>query len=559
MNPIPTKFQSLLRYDEQWHVLICIKHKYVVMSNYLIRHLRDEHSLRKKDYAPLILAVSKLPTIEDPKDLPTPLNDSTPIKDIAIYDGYSCDHCVEMLTTSKSLMLQHVFKAHPAIQISDNPAYRKARIQSWTHRGKYWAVRDSNPLLPLAATGSLLSGDRSEISWEQQMSRTEADRLQSQVKNNLLNVSARNAKDDTTPWLLRTKWPVMFSGKDITIIRETRFLRIENKETQQLVSTVREEWLRVLDTALDRIVKRATETLAHTPWPIRCWLRSPIRNDSDRRPFERTQEPSTEARYIGYWRQMLYYCFRTCRLDPQLRQRVYGIQFTDEQERLILEILELLSTHRDEEDDMDWDPEDDEVDGQLWESEEDSDQEVRGGAERSTFEIGEGDPLPMHTRPIVHQEAGGDNRLSEKLFELCITFLTQYCEREDSQKTPLLHFSAVLGIDHRSNKFRRATNYTPFLAGLIWVGQLLTLEYALPLHEYRWLGWPSLPIIGGGINASILGIYVGGRGAVSHHEIILTYQYFTRIQFLTRQYCGGAPRCSARDRGLSVLRNFTIA
>jgi Orsellinic acid/F9775 biosynthesis cluster protein D len=104
MNPIPTEFQSLLRYDEQWHVLICIKHKYVVMSDYLIRHLRNEHSLRKKDYAPLILAVSKLPTIEDPKDLLSPLNDSSPIEDIAIHDGYSCDHCVEMLTTSKSLM-----------------------------------------------------------------------------------------------------------------------------------------------------------------------------------------------------------------------------------------------------------------------------------------------------------------------------------------------------------------------------------------------------------------------------------------------------------------------
>jgi hypothetical protein len=91
---------------------------------------------------------------------------------------------------------------------------------------------------------------------------------------------------------------------------------------------------------------------------------------------------------------------------------------------LIFEIVELLSTRGDEEDDMDWDPEDDEVDGQLWESEEDSDQEVRGGTERSTFEIGEGDPLPMHTRPIVHQEAGGNNCLSEKLFELCITFLT---------------------------------------------------------------------------------------------------------------------------------------
>jgi hypothetical protein len=80
MNPIPIEFWSLLYCDEQWHVLICIEHKYVVMSDSIIRYLHDEHSLRKKDYALLIVAMSKLLTIEDPKDLLSSLTAITALK-----------------------------------------------------------------------------------------------------------------------------------------------------------------------------------------------------------------------------------------------------------------------------------------------------------------------------------------------------------------------------------------------------------------------------------------------------------------------------------------------
>jgi len=55
---------------------------------------------------------------------------------------------------------------------------------------------------------------------------------------------------------------------------------------------------------------------------------------------------------------MLYYCFRTCLLEPELRQRVYGIQFTNEQERLIVEITALLQAYNDGDDeDSDWESE----------------------------------------------------------------------------------------------------------------------------------------------------------------------------------------------------------
>ena len=52
---------------------------------------------------------------------------------------------------------------------------------------------------------------------------------------------------------------------------------------------------------------------------------------------------------------MLYYCFRICLLEPELRQCIYGIQFTNEQERLMVEIIDLLQAYNDGEDeDEDW-------------------------------------------------------------------------------------------------------------------------------------------------------------------------------------------------------------
>ena len=78
--------------------------------------------------------------------------------------------------------------------------------------------------------------------------------------------------------------------------------------------------------------------------------------------------------------------------------------------------------------------------------------------------------------------------LAEKLFRLCIEFLTQRFHRGDDPHSPILHFSAVLGLDVKNNGFYTAGNYTPKLAGLLWIGRFLLLEYALPKRGYTTLG-----------------------------------------------------------------------
>jgi len=81
--------------------------------------------------------------------------------------------------------------------------------------------------------------------------------------------------------------------------------------------------------------------------------------------------------------------------------------------------------------------------------------------------------------------------LAEKLFQLCISLLTQRFMQDESRNSPLLHFTAAMGINRKVGKFHRAGRYTPILAALLWIGRLLLLEYSLPKRSYLSLRWPD--------------------------------------------------------------------
>lgn len=60
----------------------------------------------------------------------------------------------------------------------------------------------------------------------------------------------------------------------------------------------------------------------------------------------------------------------------------------------------------------------------------------------------------------------------------------------DITSSILIHFTAVLGIHPHSLAYRSAYNSTSGFARLMWIGRLLFLEYALPLHAYATLPFP---------------------------------------------------------------------
>jgi hypothetical protein len=65
------------------------------------------------------------------------------------------------------------------------------------------------------------------------------------------------------------------------------------------------------------------------------------------------------------------------------------------------------------------------------------------------------------------------------LFKLCCLFWTTRTTTGDTAKLQIVYFSRVLGIQRSTLAYRTAYHYTPFLAGLTWIGRLIMLEYAL--------------------------------------------------------------------------------
>lgn len=179
MNPIPIEFQSLFRYDERWQILICLTCKHAVTKKALKIHLREIHSLKMKEYSPLLLAVSSLPTIENSNDFPIPLHDSSPVDGLAISTGFKCNNCEEMSSVSKSHVSTHVFNKHPGVRTSTDPGYRQVSLQSWSRRGKYWTVIDPNSTFRLTAeANAMIMSEKVDISWEEKIVRMETARFE---------------------------------------------------------------------------------------------------------------------------------------------------------------------------------------------------------------------------------------------------------------------------------------------------------------------------------------------------------------------------------------------
>jgi hypothetical protein len=172
-------------------------------------------------------------------------------------------------------------------------------------------------------------------------------------------------------------------------------------------------------------------------------------------------------------------------LDVDTRKRLFGVEFTGEWIRCMVEVEEIIDgmmaeCHEHSLSCESWseceDDEDDDLNEDDSEDENELDKENEEDVECKSWRAG---TMPM------------DDRLSEKVFELCVRFLTQVFRQEEEGNSPLIHFCGVLGIDWENLRFREPGRFTPMLAGLIWVSRLLFLEYALPKRPYTTLNWPG--------------------------------------------------------------------
>jgi len=356
-NVIPPQFQPLFRYDEQWKVLICRQHRVAIPLKSLPSHLRSEHNIYHIESKSLQEALSTVPCCQTKQELPQPLNGSLPILDLEIIDGFRCPHCSNgeiaenpanrgALSQSEEMIRRHVIQKHMDIPPSRrNVSQTRVKLQSWGIRWQrgYWTVEIESDTIggraaaTAASTQNVNDSTESEaITWEEAMIQRAKERRKA-MHSQLLEFHAGNRKDDTTPWILFTKWGELFKDRDMKTIAETRYLNTKNQEVVR-ISPISKSRLRVVSLGFDKLLAWSLETLETTEWNICHWLRSPRQSEYSPKPFRKPQETATLVRYSGYWKQLLLFCLRTALLEKEVCDRIYSVEFTTRQRELAMEL-----------------------------------------------------------------------------------------------------------------------------------------------------------------------------------------------------------------------------
>lgn len=80
-----------------------------------------------------------------------------------------------------------------------------------------------------------------------------------------------------------------------------------------------------------------------------------------------------------------------------------------------------------------------------------------------------------------------DQELITTLMRLCMAIVMQDMSKMTVYQSPLMHFLAVMGVNRETNTLRPSFDYTPMLAGVLYINRLIMLEVAVPAEA-----WPML-------------------------------------------------------------------
>ena len=526
-----------------YRFLYCHACRSVVFQAGLLRHLRRLHTaLSHKQRLRIIAqsaALADLITQPDHATRPLPPDRSLPIPYLPAHRGFACGwHGCRFLSRNRDCVRKHLNADHALHRGAWAPYIQRVTLQSWYSdtRATYWIVDAGGRKGGESERESHMEGGRRGGG---QLDALELEALQAQEQERLDQRRQDHRAGGTTLqateltlWLRHTQWPVQFANQPLDILAATSALPrkpcaadylLGAWEGTDFLSPAEDELkLRQLLRLLGRVFDRCLRTLQATPEPLRCWLKSYAETTFCPRPFTALERQASQRRYISYWSRFLCFVFRAWRTELPLRSRIYGIQFSVAQEVLMTHIWTLLSKDvvggldNDLGDDLDDDPDDDLGDDLGDDSGDDSDDDSDDDPDD---DLEEGLAESGHSSDLESQRSGSDDgspdddclvegpaegpsealdlgsdvelELAEQLLQLSCAFWTDLSGTGETLHLPVVCFAGVLGIQREGLTYRPAHLYTTYAAGLVWVGRLLMLEYALPRQAYRTLSWPS--------------------------------------------------------------------
>jgi hypothetical protein len=430
---------------------------------------------------------------------------SPPLEFLPIYSGYECHICF-FATGSKDVMWDHYNNVH---KIKGRRlvagAVTRCPLQIWSttcHKSyrAWWRVDAATALTQLrqvkaeeARQIEKLQNDRGCLS---------SDKLTCPLSEGFV-LTASHA-DDENPYLKRTGWVEVFNARPSwSVLRHATYLPRKERSTPSRACSVllpfgkdtphtsevpailrhnlrnpsaslptdgavegifigedAESVVLILLEIFDSVLSRCLETLAITP-VLHCqWLTSYSVLKPWKHAFRVGQNQETMNKYFGSWRRMLCLIFR-------------AFQLSEDSEREIFNLLHRLS------------------------EQEYSRLKVLWGLGKALFDF---QVRTCNTSSCSNDEAERQKsmhlarleEIEERLLEFSVGLLTQEIhEQKPVSNNLLLYTVGILSLDVEHHGFTRTTTSSSHIAGFLWVGRLLLLEYALPKKAHVLLQWPA--------------------------------------------------------------------
>ncbi len=492
----PTIFPGLIEHFPEYSVLYCHPCHHVYFPTQIQSHLFRTHQVPIQQRRLVSQHCQALAVAQSDATLALRLDLSLPVPFLPTWDGFACHQC-RFYTRNRGVMRGHVNTAHQLRRAACRASYHPVKLQSWRSgsSAKYWQVLDEEEGGAAGAGAVAVAGpptDETAARLIEEIEEQECSRLE-QLAQDHLAADAEVEADETTPWLNVTEWPKQFAQRPLDLISrcglqpaavaaagEDAFLG--SWRGTDLVSSADDEGrLRQVTWIFGLVYERCLATLEATPYNIRCWLKSYNQDEFFPRPFSQVQKPATRQRYQRQWQRFLCFCFRAWRLPVATRLVVFGPALDlAPYEELMGRIWDLL----------------DQADREPPRPDVRSDNTVAVVAVAAAVEEEEEEEAAEAEEDLNpwHVPSGAlRDELVERICELSCAFLTTRSREADHchYHYPLLYFVGVLGIHPYNLAYRTAYQFTPTLAGLVWVGRLLLLEHALPLVPYPTIPWAA--------------------------------------------------------------------
>ncbi len=473
MHELPMVLMIHFQYDYDAQLLLCRHCKCALLPSSGARHITRKLQLPSHIASIARSFLAHLPSYTT-DSVPLRPDLSLPVPDWPIHDGFRCRQC-SFASRSRNWVLEHIRKLHGK-QSKTEESIETAKIQAWfaNNRARYWRIEaeqnedEEGKNMTVKGYSTSHDDDNNDLAV---LLQKERDRL-AEVQKQREIIGTITHSSETDEWYIRTEWKTLLEGRTYETLAAASVLPYDNEQELQ--------WLCKI---FDIVALRSMNTLRDTPREVLRWLHSPRLEDAHPRPFTILRGDGTVERYLKIYKRFLCYCFRTSALNEVTRRDEHGIIFTEKQAELIAGIWKMLEklgpttvTTRKSNDNNDNDNDNDDESNIT-----DDDAEVDELEDLMTWSAVPSDSDAPSIMTIL--ESG--------VMSLCINIVQHRFRTGNVHESPLIFFTAILGIDENRSQLRRPETYTYYLSPLVWVNRLLLLEYALPLRPWELNGWPA--------------------------------------------------------------------